>query len=70
MPAVLGFRRRCSLAKPSNRWRTDGRQAMGHSTGWKVNINVDKIIVRVEDKYGHRDGLTVGLESDSFVAAR
>ena len=33
VPPVLGFR--CSLAKPSNRWGTDGRQAMGHSTGWK-----------------------------------
>ena len=42
MPPVLGFRLRCSSAKPSNKWRADGRQAMGHSTGWKVNINVDK----------------------------
>ena len=51
MPPVLGFRRRWNLAKPSDRWRTDCGQAMGHDTGWKVNIDVDTIIVRVEDKW-------------------
>ena len=52
VPPALVFRCRCNLAKPSNRWRTYGRQAMGHDTGWKVYIDVDKIIVRVEDKCG------------------
>ena len=37
-PVLLRFTSGCSLAKPSNKWRTDGgRQAMGHSTGWNVN---------------------------------
>ena len=68
VPAVLGFRRSCNLAKPSNRWRTDGGQAMGHDSGWKVYIDEGTTIVRVEDRWGLTGMATstyAGIDGDS-----
>jgi len=50
MPEMLGFMPRRSLAQPPNKWRTDnGRQAMGHDTGYNNNV-VDESILGVGDK--------------------
>ena len=44
MPEMLGFTPRWSLAQPPNKWRTDnGRQAMGHDTGYNTNNAVERV---------------------------